>query len=140
MRNTTNVGNIGYAQVLAKFIQMGIPVYTPFAEGYTADLIADFNGKLNRIQIKTTEKVQEGDWMKWKITRQEGFHGKQVSYEEGTVDYFAVYCIENGVLCLVPYDQAPKTELIIRLDSYEGTRLKTMKFVSDFSFEKVVEA
>ena len=48
---------------------MGIPVYTPFAEGYTADLISDFNGKLNRIQIKTTEKVQEGDWMKWKITR-----------------------------------------------------------------------
>ena len=91
MRNTTNIGNIGYAKVLSKFVQLEVPVYTPFAEGYVADLIAEFGGKLNKIQIKTTEKVHDGDYMKWKITRQEGYHGNKIQYTADEVDYFAVY-------------------------------------------------
>lgn len=76
--------------------------------------------------------------MKWKVTKQDGYHGNKIQYEESEVDYFAVYCIENDVLCLLPFDSVPKSELIIRLDSYEGTRTKTMKFVQDFTFEKVI--
>lgn len=138
MKNTTNTGNVGYAKVLAKFVQLEVPVYTPFVEGYAADLVAEFGGKLNKIQIKTTEKVHEGTHMKWKVTRQDGYHGNKIQYEEGEVDYFAVYCIENDVLCLLPFDQVPKSELIIHLDSYEGTRTKTMKFVQDFTFERAI--
>ena len=41
MKNTTNIGNIGQAFVIAKFIELGIPVYTPVGEGYPTDLIAD---------------------------------------------------------------------------------------------------
>ena len=51
MTNTTNLGNIGQAYVIAKFVELGIPVYTPIGEGYPTDLIADFKGKLNKIQI-----------------------------------------------------------------------------------------
>ena len=138
MRNTTNIGNIGYAKILSKFVQLEVPVYTPFAEGYTADLIAEFGGKLNKIQIKTTEKVHDGDYMKWKITRQDGYHGSKIQYTADEVDYFAVYCIENDILCLVPYNQAPKAELIIRADTYTGNRTKTMKFASDFTFERII--
>lgn len=136
--NTTNIGNIGYAKVLSKFVELGIPIYVPFGEGYTADLIAQFGGKLNKIQIKTTQKIHNGECIKWKITKQEGYHGNQKSYTEDEVDYFALYCIEADVLCLVPFDRAPKAEMIIRLDSYTGTKTKIMKFVSDFLFEKVI--
>ena len=55
-----NIGNLGEAKVLAKFVELGIQVYIPFGDGSTADLIADFNGKLNRIQIKSTEKDSDG--------------------------------------------------------------------------------
>ena len=48
MTNTTNLGNIGQAYVIAKFVELGIPVYTPIGEGYPTDLIADFKGKLNK--------------------------------------------------------------------------------------------
>ena len=46
MRNTTNIGNIGQAFIIAKFVELGVPVYTPVGEGYPTDLIADFKGKL----------------------------------------------------------------------------------------------
>ena len=52
MKNTSNIGNVGQAYVIAKFIELGIPTYLPIGEGYPTDLIADFNGKLNKIQCK----------------------------------------------------------------------------------------
>ena len=55
-----NIGNLGEAKVLAKFVELGVQVYIPFGDGSTVDLVADFNGKLNRIQIKSTEKDTDG--------------------------------------------------------------------------------
>ena len=48
--NTKSIGNICEAKVLCKFIELGIPVYVPFGDNEEADLIAEFNGKLNKIQ------------------------------------------------------------------------------------------
>ena len=138
MRNTTNVGNIGQAFVIAKFIELGIPVYTPMGEGYPTDLIADFKGKLNRIQVKTTENLHDDSYMTWKITHQQGFHGNRIKYTKEEVDYFALYCLETKGLYLVPYDKAKTNELVIRLDSYEGVRTKVMKFESEYKFENFV--
>ena len=111
----------------------------PFGEGYVADLIADFNGKLNRIQIKTTESLHDGSYMKWKITHQDGYHGKRKKYTKEEVDYFALYCIESDILCLVPFNDALTNEIIIRLDSFSGVRLKTMKFESEYKFENIIK-
>lgn len=47
--NTKNVGNVGEAITLAEFVKRGIPVYIPFGENERADLVAEFNGKLNKI-------------------------------------------------------------------------------------------
>lgn len=138
MTNTTNLGNIGQAYVIAKFVELGIPVYTPVGEGYPTDLIADFKGKLNKIQIKTTETLHDDSYMVWKITHQQGYHGKRIKYTNQEVDYFALYCIKTKSLYLVPYEKANTNELIIRLDSYKGTRTKTMKFESDYRFENFV--
>ena len=139
MKSTSDIGNVGQAKTLVKFVELGIPVYTPFGDGYRTDLIADFNGKLNRIQVKTTENLKDETCMRWKITHQEGFHGNKIKYSSEEVDYFALYCIETNVLCLIPYEQAQTNEIHIRLDSYKGTRTKTMKFVSDYKFENFIK-
>jgi hypothetical protein len=47
--NTKKLGNIGEAKVLCKFVEMQIPVYQAFGDIEKADLIAEFNGKLNKI-------------------------------------------------------------------------------------------
>lgn len=53
---TKQLGNIGEAKALAKFVELQIPVYIPFGDNEKSDLIADFNGKLNKVQIKTSEE------------------------------------------------------------------------------------
>ena len=53
---TKQLGNIGEAKALAKFVELQIPVYIPFRDNEKSDLIADFNGKLNKIQVKTSEE------------------------------------------------------------------------------------
>lgn len=138
-RNTSALGNIGQVKTLSKFVELGVPVFTPFGEGYTADLIADFNGKLNRIQVKTTESLHDDTYMLWKITRQNGFHGDKKKYTKEEVDYFALYCIETDILCLVPIEKAQTYEVTIRLDNYEGVRTKVMKFVSEYKFENFIK-
>lgn len=57
--NNKRIGNIGEAKALAKFVELGIPVYIPFGDNESADLIAEFNGKLNKIQCKTTAAISE---------------------------------------------------------------------------------
>ena len=137
-RNTSAIGNIGQVKTLSKFVELGVPVFTPFGEGYTADLIADFNGKLNRIQVKTTESLHDNSYMFWRITRQDGYHGDKKKYTKEEVDYFALYCVETDILCLVPIENAQTYDVTIRLDSYEGTRSKVMKFVSQYKFENFI--
>lgn len=53
---TKQLGNIGEAKVLAKFVELKVPIYIPFGDNKKADLIAEFNGKLNKIQVKTSEE------------------------------------------------------------------------------------
>ena len=62
----------------------------------------------------------------------------KVKYSNQEVDYFALYCIETKILCLVPFEQAQTNTISIRLDSYQGKRLKTMRFVSEYQFESFI--
>ena len=131
--NSSQLGNIGEARVLSEFVKLGIPCYLPYGDGNTADLIAQFNNKLNRIQIKTTASLNRAGAMEWKVTRQEGYHGNRTQYKVEDIDYFAFYCLETDIVCLVPFDENfPTTTLSIRLDNYSGNRLPTMRFAKDF--------
>lgn len=47
--NSKRLGNIGAAKTPSKFVELGIPVYIPFGDTESTDLIAEFGGKLNKI-------------------------------------------------------------------------------------------
>ena len=138
--NSSQLGNIGEARVLSEFVKLGVPCYLPYGDGNTADLIAEFNGRLNRIQIKTTTSLNKAGAMEWKVTRQEGYHGNRVQYNTNDIDYFAFYCLETDMVCLVPFDENfPTSTLSIRLDNYSGNRLSTMRFAKDFQISNFIK-
>ena len=138
--NTSQLGNIGESRVLTEFMKLGISCYLPYGDGNTCDLIADFNNKLNRIQIKTTASLNKNGAMEWKVTRQDGYHGSRTTYNQKDVDYFAFYCLETDIVCLVPYieEEFPHTTITIRLDNYSGTKLKTMRFAKDYQIANFI--
>ena len=79
--------------------------------------------------------------MQWKVTRQEGYHGSRATYNVNDIDYFAFYCLETDIVCLVPFDETfPTTSLSIRLDDYQGNRLPTMRFAKDFQISNFIHS
>lgn len=137
--DTTEIGNIGYAKTITKFTELGIPVFIPFCEGSVIDLIAYFGGKLNKIQVKTTRKVHKNSLMKFKISHQDGFHGGRKKYSSEEVDYFALYCIENDKLFLVPIEQCQGYGVTIRLSGTNKINSKISKFDIDYTFDNIVK-
>ena len=111
-----NIGNLGEAKVLAKFVELGIQVYTPFGDGSVVDLIADFNGKLNRIQVKSTEKDANGAliFSICSTTIQKGGEIKKHIYSDMEIDYFALYSSITDEVYLLPVKEAPTKKFSLR--------------------------
>ena len=136
---TSQLGNIGESRVLSEFIKLGVPCFLPYGDGNTIDLIAQFNNKLNRIQIKSCTNLNAAGAMEWRVTRQEGYHGTRTQYNIDDIDYFAFYCLETDIVCLVPFDENfPTSTISIRLDDYSGKRLNTMRFAKDFQISNFI--
>ena len=138
---TKQIGNIGEAKVLCKFVSMGIPVYVPFGDHEKADLIAEFNGKLNRIQIKTCEKAEDGKMVFSLVSstahRKQGVKHK---YTEEEIDYFALYNIARDELFLISINEPelPSTSVTIRYEEPKN-RNQFKQFMSkDYTFESQI--
>ena len=132
-----NIGNLGEAKVLTKFVELGIPVFIPFGDGSTADLIADFNGKLNRIQIKSTA-IEDNGCLTFSIcsttTRSNGEVHKHI-YSSNEIDYFALYSSITDKVYLLPIQNAPTKKFSIRYQ--EPYHSKSHK-ASEYEIENVL--
>ena len=111
-----NIGNLGEAKVLAKFVELGIQVYLPFGDGSTVDLVAEFNGKLNRIQIKSTEKDSNGAlvFSICSTTVRSGGELQKHIYSSEEIDYFALYSSITDEVYLLPIEEAPTKKFSLR--------------------------
>ena len=128
------------AIALAGFVQMQIPVYIPFGDNERADLIAEFNGKLQKIQVKTSEKCEDGkvtfSLVSSTVHRKNGV--KHV-YTKDEIDYFVLYNIETHMLLLVPQEQVAGMKAVTfqiewkpSRNQYEALNWK------DFTFKKII--
>lgn len=137
---TKQIGNVGEAIALAGFVQMQIPVYIPFGDNERADLIAEFNGKLQKIQVKTSEKCEDGkitfSLVSSTVHRKNGV--KHV-YTKDEIDYFVLYNIETHMLLLVPQERVAGMKAVTfqiewkpSRNQYEALNWK------DFTFKKII--
>ena len=137
--NSKRIGNIGEAKALCKFVELGIPVYLPFGDNEKSDLIADFNGKLNRLQIKTSLKAEDGV-MKFDLTSSTAHrkNGVKHKYSKEEIDYFVCYNIARDKIFLVPIEDAPSTALTIRYEAPKNGQSQNIKFEKDYLLENLL--
>ena len=141
--NNKRIGNIGEVKALSKFIELGVPVYLPFGDNETADLIADFNGKLNKIQVKTSIKAEDGK-MTFQVCSAQSSTRKNIPsaryiYTKNEVDYFVLYNIERDELLLVPFEVIEgKIEITIRYELPKNNQKIGIHMNSDFTFETYI--
>lgn len=137
--NTKSVGNIGEVKVLAKFVELGIPVYLPFGDNEKADLIADFNGKLNKIQVKTSIKAEDGK-MIFDITSstQHRKNGIKHVYTPEEIDYFACYNIERQCILLFKVNEVPNTSITVRYEKPKNGQIVEIRLEEDYLIDKIL--
>ncbi len=93
--NSKDKGNIGEAIVLAEFVKKGIQISIPFGDNARYDLIADFNGKLNRIQIKYCNQKIEYDGIHCPCASSTNHTtNKHYTTYNNDVDYICFYLVE----------------------------------------------
>jgi hypothetical protein len=136
--NGKEIGNIGEAMTLAKFVEYGIPVYVPFGENQKADFIVDLNGKLKKIQVKTAEGTTDGCIRFYTTVKNRNAHGiKKHKYTPDEVDYFACYSIERNKLFLIDINDNVSSEIRIRFEEGKVNNSR-YRWEDDYVFENVI--
>lgn len=138
--NSKRIGNIGEAKVLAKFVEMGIPIYIPFGDDEKADLIAEFDGKLNKIQVKTSIKSKNGCSI-FDLTSSTAHrtNGERRKYLNSEIDYFALYSLDRDKIYLMKVPDNPMSAITIRFEDTKSGMKSRINYESDFLIENVLK-
>ena len=138
--NSKRIGNIGEAKVLAKFVEMGIPIYIPFGDDEKADLIAKFDGKLNKIQVKTSIKSKNGCSI-FDLTSSTAHrtNGERRKYLNSEIDYFALYSLDRDKIYLMKVPDNPMSAITIRFEDTKSGMKSRVNYESDFLIENVLK-
>lgn len=128
---TKATGERSEAVALSRFIEAGCSVSLPFGESCRYDMVVDDGLSLHRVQVKTG-RSRGGVVL---------FHTASMHYHRdgggqrhyiGDVDFFAVYCPDNGEFYVVPVDHLPGTGGRLRLDPPKNGAVKGVRFASDY--------
>ena len=98
-------GNLGLGKAIEYFTSHSIPVAIPLNDTQKYDLIADFNGKLQRISVKTSRATKNGISFEVQLRNTGESSGKNKIrlFEKDSCDYIFVYTI-NEECYLIPSD------------------------------------
>ena len=130
------IGEHSQAYVLAKLLEIGYNVLTPYGDNTRYDLvIEDADGKFWRIQCKTGRS--NGEYMNfapaslyYHTRAGRTTHGSK-SYH-GQIDYFAVYCPENKGVYLIPVDHTGTSQMNLRLVPTQNNQEKNVHWAKDY--------
>lgn len=133
--STYTVGNITESKILSAYLEAKFCVSVPFGSGCAYDLIVDTGKRLLRVQVKTGRIVN--GCVIYKARRNMGSNNQTYRpYLKGEVDYFAVWCPENGCFYGVPADDSLILEVKLRVLKTRNSQQKHIKWARDYSWEK----
>ncbi len=96
-------GNLGLGKAIDYFTSCSIPVAIPLNDTQKYDLIADFNGKLQRISVKTSRCTDNNISFSVQLRNTGGSSGENKTrpFDNTSCDYVFVYTA-NEELYLIP--------------------------------------
>ena len=138
--NSKDKGNIGESVVLSEFVKRGIQVSIPFGDNARYDLIADFNGKLNKIQVKYCNQrmSKNGSIVCPCYSSTNHTTNKKLNSYENDVDYFAFYIVEWNCCLLVPISIIGNKKAMLFRKTHPLNNQSDVNFVDDYLFDKIL--
>lgn len=135
--NSKVKGQLSEARALYEFQKYHIPVCLPWGDNERYDMIAEFDGKFNRIQVKTSNEEENGAICCWARSSTNHTTNKRLSSYEGEVDYFVFVNQTYDLIALVPIeDLEGKKSIRLRLTPPANGQTKGIRYFEDYFFDK----
>ena len=130
--DTNILGKTTELEVLLYVTKKGVSVSIPFGDKNRYDQIWDINGKLVRVQVKTSHLYTKntGKAIEFKTTGTS--NGKITCYSKNDIDYFATFW-DNQVY-VVPVEET-SSKKVLRFES--SINSSNISWAKDYTFEKV---
>jgi hypothetical protein len=130
------IGAISQARVAAALVESGRKVLIPFAQVPRYDLVVEEQGRFFRVQCKTGHLVRGAvcfPTQSLRAARKEA-EWRRVAFDyQGQIDYFGVYCPDNGNVYLVPIEDVPaKTRCCLRVEPARNNQKKRVRWAKDY--------
>lgn len=139
MLNSKQKGNITELECMLAFIKLGYNVLTPYGDCERYDFIVDIQGKLLKIQVKTSRPARSGDGsIIFNTSSQTTKNGKKVhhNYDENQIDYFMT-CYNNQCY-LIPVKECSVREKTLRFTPPKNGQVKGITFAQEYELERMV--
>lgn len=128
---TKELGNIGEAYVLAKFVELNIPVYLQFGDNERADYIILYNNIPIKIQVKTSSRhVEDKTEFDLSSSTVHRTNGKKHKYSFQEVNAFACYDVVTKQIFLIENIEN-MTSVTIRYTPSKNGQKKHVNFFED---------
>ena len=145
-KSTSRIGKLGEYKVAEKFISRDIPTYLPMTEAEEADIVAEFGGKLQKVQVKTSNMLSgaRSEAVVFSLTNSDHHvnRGKLLEsrkkYSTSAVDYFALYSLPDDEVYLVKNDGEIKNMYIRHEYPISGQR-KNIHLAKDYEIDHVLD-
>ena len=131
--NTKRTGDISEAVAITALLKGGANVLIPFGDCNRYDLVAEFEDKFYRIQVKTGW-IEKGN-IRASVSNNTTEDGKTIrrSYK-GQVDFFIIFCRETDKLYLLPIEACSDSDIKLRLEKPKNNQKVGIKMASDYEF------
>jgi len=134
--STKAKGNLTELQCITAFYQLGYQVSIPYGENSRYDFIADVNGKLIRVQVKTSSIKQETKGaisFATASTRINSTKNITHRYTKNEIDYFATFW--DNKCYLIPVEETAGREKTLRFIPPANGQIKGITFAKDYELE-----
>ena len=129
-------GNLTELQCITAFYKLGYQVSIPYGENSRYDFIADVNGKLIRVQVKTSSIKKDTQGVISFATASTRINSTQNithRYTKNEIDYFATYW--NDKVYLVPVEQCSSEKRL----HLTPTNRKDWCYIEDYDVEEILK-
>ena len=136
--NKKQKGNLTELQCMAEFYKLGYSVCIPYGENNRYDFIADINGKLIRVQVKTSIPSEDGRSYQFccQSTRANGTNIVHKSYTKNEIDYFCT--MVDNECCLIPVEEC-STYKTIRVAECLNNQHQNLNLLENYRLQTQIE-
>lgn len=128
------IGNLTELQCLTAFVSLGYNVSIPYGDNAKYDFIADIQGQLIRVQVKTASEKTEGSIkFSCRSTHVNCQGVKNERYTDKDIDYFSTYW--NNQCYLIPVNEC-STDKTLRFIPPKNGQTVGISFASEYELQK----